>query len=241
MAKDNNLKDFIADIADAIREKKGTTEKINPQDFSDEIRWIESGGDGFNAKAILNKEDGFGIKYITELTINDGVTTLGDGACEGMKNLKKINIPNSVTIISDRLFYGCLYLEDAVINNIQQLTNYMYYNCNSLKNFKIPATATSIPDYCFSNCRSISSFVLPSGIVRIGTAAFNGCRASLFDFRAVLQVPTLSNTNAYDNMPVNYKIVVPDALYDDWIVATNWTTYASRIVKASEFVEENNE
>ena len=44
MAKDNNLTDFLADVADAIREKKGTTELINPQDFASEIASIESGG-----------------------------------------------------------------------------------------------------------------------------------------------------------------------------------------------------
>lgn len=44
MAKDNNLQDFLTDIADAIREKKGTTEKINPQNFSSEIKGITSGG-----------------------------------------------------------------------------------------------------------------------------------------------------------------------------------------------------
>lgn len=44
MAKTDNLTDFLTDIADAIREKKGTTEKINPQDFSSEIASIESGG-----------------------------------------------------------------------------------------------------------------------------------------------------------------------------------------------------
>lgn len=44
MAKNDNLKDFLTDVADAIREKKGTTEKINAQNFSEEIRSIESGG-----------------------------------------------------------------------------------------------------------------------------------------------------------------------------------------------------
>ena len=42
MSKDNNLTDFLTDVADAIREKKGTTEKINPQDFSDEIKSIKT-------------------------------------------------------------------------------------------------------------------------------------------------------------------------------------------------------
>lgn len=37
MAKNNNLTDFLTDVANAIREKKGTTEKINPQDFANEI------------------------------------------------------------------------------------------------------------------------------------------------------------------------------------------------------------
>lgn len=42
MAKNDNLKDFLTDVADAIREKKGTTEKINPQYFSDEIKNIKT-------------------------------------------------------------------------------------------------------------------------------------------------------------------------------------------------------
>ena len=42
MSKQNNLTDFLTDVADAIREKKGTTDKINPQDFSDEIKGIKT-------------------------------------------------------------------------------------------------------------------------------------------------------------------------------------------------------
>lgn len=44
MAKENNLTDFLTDVANAIREKKGSAEKINPQNFSDEIKSIQSGG-----------------------------------------------------------------------------------------------------------------------------------------------------------------------------------------------------
>lgn len=39
------LTTLLTDIADAIREKKGTTGLINPQDFSTEIRGISGGGD----------------------------------------------------------------------------------------------------------------------------------------------------------------------------------------------------
>ena len=48
MAKDNNLQDFLTDIADAIREKKGTTEKINPQDFATEIANLSGGEETSN-------------------------------------------------------------------------------------------------------------------------------------------------------------------------------------------------
>lgn len=51
MAKNNNLTDFLTDIADAIREKKGTSEPINPQDFSAEIASIETGGNGYTGHA----------------------------------------------------------------------------------------------------------------------------------------------------------------------------------------------
>lgn len=40
MAKNNNLTDFLTDVADTIRAKKGTSDLINPQDFSTEINGL---------------------------------------------------------------------------------------------------------------------------------------------------------------------------------------------------------
>ncbi len=47
MSKQDNLTDFLADVADAIREKKGSSEKINPQNFSEEIKNLPSGSSPF--------------------------------------------------------------------------------------------------------------------------------------------------------------------------------------------------
>ena len=44
MAKNDNIIDFLGDVADAIREKKETTEPIAAQDFADEIRGIKTDG-----------------------------------------------------------------------------------------------------------------------------------------------------------------------------------------------------
>ena len=42
---------------------------------------------------------------------------------------------------------------------------------------------------------------------------------------------------AFNKINTICKIVVPDNLYDQWIAATNWSTYADYIYKASEVSE----
>lgn len=64
MAKDNNLGDFLSDIADAIRAKKGTTDPINAQDFAAEIASIKGGGGTSSASMWTGHADVEGLKAI---------------------------------------------------------------------------------------------------------------------------------------------------------------------------------
>jgi hypothetical protein len=100
----------------------------------------------------------------------------------------------------------------------------------------IPDSITSIGANAFSYCNSLASIVIPDSITSIGANAFSYCYGmAYYDFRASNSVPKLSSANAFNYIPSDCKIVVPDSLYDTWIAATNWSTYASQIVKASEF------
>ena len=51
MAKNNNLTDFLTDVANAIRTKKGMTGTIDPQNFNREIASISTGVDTSDATA----------------------------------------------------------------------------------------------------------------------------------------------------------------------------------------------
>lgn len=64
---------------------------------------------------------------------------------------------------------------------------------------------------------------------------FYNCYAIIwYDFSHHTSVPSLTNVNSFNNIKGNCKIIVPDALYDTWIAATNWSTYADYIYKVSE-------
>ncbi|MBO7593551.1 MAG: leucine-rich repeat domain-containing protein [Salinivirgaceae bacterium] len=74
-----------------------------------------------------------GGKEITELSIPNDVTTVGNYAFSGCDNLKSISIPNSVTSIGINAFDGCGCLKSLTIpKNVEIVGNYAFNNCDSL-------------------------------------------------------------------------------------------------------------
>jgi hypothetical protein len=153
------------------------------------------------------------------------------------RNLKDIVIPNSVTKILAGTFNKCYSLKSALIpNNVASIeSNAFAYSLISY--IVLPANLTSIANGLFDMCYQLTSVTVKGTISSIGSRAFYNCRCvGFYDFSSSSSIPTLSNTNAFYNMPSNCKIIVPDALYDEWIATTNWSSYASQIVKDSEFI-----
>lgn len=178
---------------------------------------------------------------LESIVIPDSVTSLSQKMFEGCYNLKSVVIPKSVTSFNTNVFSGCSGLSSIIIpNSITSINNYVFNNCSSLASVVIPEGVTSINMNAFYTCYSLVAIVMPSTLKSIASNAFYQCLSmKSYDFRRHTSVPTLgaSSSDVFRNIPSDCKIIVPDALYDEWIAATNWSGIASKIIKASEYTE----
>ena len=168
---------------------------------------------------------------LTNVTIPEGVTSIGLEAFTSCYSLTSITIPEGVTIIDSGTFSYCYALTNVTIpEGVTSIDTYAFSGCASLTNVTIPEGVTSIGTNAFSHCDSLKNVTISSSVTSIGDNTFDHCGSVIkYDFSNHTVVPTLSNTNAFTNINQICKIRVPWNLYQEWIVATNWSTYADYI------------
>ena len=202
----------------------------------------------------------YGIS-ITNISLNEGLLSIGTNALRGT-NIEVLSIPSSVTTIGTQAFAKCIFQKIEIPDNVIYIGNYLFQGCGNLTEVTYSRKLKSVPPNTFRDCiklrtiifyddsdlaeigtdafyacSALTELIFPQGITSIGSA-FTGCTGMLkYDFTKLTAVPTLSSSTAFTGANDNMRIVVPDNLYDSWIDETNWTTYKSRIIKASEYTE----
>jgi len=88
---------------------------------------------------------------LTNVTIPNGVTSIGAYAFSSCKSLTSVTIPSSVTSIGDRAFI----------------------DCTGLTSVTIPSGVTSIGEAAFANCKSLTSVTF-EGTTNLGSDPFYG-------------------------------------------------------------------
>jgi serine/threonine protein kinase len=94
-----------------------------------------------------------------------------------LNNDKDIQLPESVTEIGDRAFYGCDSLQNILLSDsVIKIGDEAFGCCESLQSIVLPDSVIEIGDGAFLHCRALRSINLPLSLITLGRNPFIGCR-----------------------------------------------------------------
>lgn len=200
-----DLSSTFTGIASAIRTKTGSSSAFKPAQLASEILNIPSSA--FISASIM-EENKYKGSNITSYSGNE--IAIMYGAFE-----------NCTYTLSSVAFPYCKYIDD-----------YAFKNCRFLSYISFPK-CEYIGSNTFADCYSLTTANF-SECNYIGSSAFYYCRFLSSLYLLGSSVVSLANSNAFNYTPLSAiatgKIYVPSSLYNDYIVATNWSTISARMV-----------
>ena len=159
------------------------------------------------------------------ISIPNTVTKLWRGFMYGAACFNELKVPISVTEIDN--VYGGAFESSIMESPVWWNGDNRTYNITASygMSMKIPKNFTNVS----INTYYINKTILHENVEYIDDMSYTHS-ATLLDFTRATFVPTLRGFIG-SNYP--YFIVVPDALYEEWINTTNWSDGADKIYKHS--------
>ena len=145
----------------------------------------------FSSTSITCQIKGVKDETVTKIVVPDYVTQISNKAFSGCGALTEITLPfigetkDGTSHTNFGYIFGTSYYdenEDYVPFSLKKVTitggiisNYAFYNCDSLKIVVIGDSITSIGNYAFRGCSSLTSVEIPNSVTSIGEYAFSEC------------------------------------------------------------------
>lgn len=196
----------------------------------------------------------FQLTKLKEIVFSEGLKSIGLSVFYGsssarlLGNQTSLIFPSTLETMGNYAFsYSDLskvteiYFPDSVTSlGVGCFTNILLENCNITFGSGITFIPAGLFQYAKNKADNYTSkvyFRFNGDVTSIANEAFGSVKgARLFDFRNCTSVPTLGALSGITSYTTrNFTIVVPDALYDSWRTATNWSTIKSKIKKVSEY------
>ena len=208
MAKYSIEDSTLTSIANAIRDKTGSTEPILTEDMAQGVVDAYDSGTAYYKNLMQSIID----RSVTEIREEDFVAsrvyTIGNYAFYGCGNLKKVVLPPQVQTTYSYAFQNCKELESVITNSMYN-SYYTYAGCENLRFVQYKQRLFTLYDAHFQNCSKLAYVSILS---------------------QKDSVPLLGNANAFGGVPKYTKIVIPNAMLADFRVASNWSNLANRLV-----------
>ena len=154
---------------------------------------------------------GYSGVSIKNVTIREGVTSIGNNAFLGCGKISNIEFPDSLTSIGKSAFSPSPALNEVTLpKNLVNLGAYAFSRGN-FSSIEIPEGVTSIQQYTFSGCKKLASIQLPKSLISIEDGAFNGC-AELLSIQIPNTVSSLGKFTFFNCISLFSPIQIPNGV-----------------------------
>lgn len=115
-------------------------------------------------------------RNINEIEVKSGVTRIGNYSFYRLTDFTKLIVASSVKFVGKYAFYDCNGLKTLKMPGIISIGSHTFCDCDSLRYINIPDTVGYMGRYAFAWCDSITNFTVPSSLTTVKDRAFYGCR-----------------------------------------------------------------
>lgn len=179
-------------------------------------------------------------KQITQVNVEEGVTSVGSYAFANCTELTAVTLPESLTIIATYAFQSCERLVSIEIpKNVTAINAYTFQNCYALENLTIPKGVTLIGTYAFRNCDALTEVTIPADVASIGSYGFANCD-KLAEVTFLGDVPTIAS-NAFYGVTATCYYSVDNDTYTSSVMQNYGGTLTWTAVSTAEPEEKDTE
>lgn len=147
----------------------------------------------------------------TNVAIPDSVTEIGEKSFYGHTSLKSVEIPETVTVIWSEAFSHCTSLEYIKMpDSVLSIGSNAFYDCTSLSSINLPCNIKYINDWVFDGCTALESIIIPDSVEVIRRCAFRNC-SSLSEVEIPNSVIEIGNS-AFCDCESLTNIVIPESV-----------------------------
>ncbi len=109
------------------------------------------------------------------IDFEDGITSIPENLFRNA-SLSDITIPDTVTEIGEASFYGCRYLKELIVpDSVKTIEMSAFYGCSSLSKVNLGTGVESIGPSAFYGCKLLDDITLGKNVSSIGSMAFGYC------------------------------------------------------------------
>lgn len=142
--------------------------------------------------------------------------------------LQSITIPETLTVVPERVFTGCTSLREVILHDRITKIGYDTFNgCSQLTSLQFPKSLKEVDDFAFSGCTGLADIQLNEGLEIIGRGAFSGCTGikTLVIPDSVKEIEDDAFVRCYNLQSIHFGANLSSVTYTAFERCTNLTTF----------------